>query len=177
MFFFPKCWLLHLFLERILPLLFLSPWSVSVLRLIRPTFVMMKKGCWLEKKSQAGLRLIFFGKVYWGQLAAGKIFVLGNSSKVNSSIRPLNLFFLYFWRRAMWVPCWGLPCAHQHSSLSCPLGSPARAAIIFWSNINVWSSACSLIQSQLILSVNYLQILRCRGNSRRTTVTRFGMRN
>lgn len=96
MFYFPKCWLLHLFLERILPLLFLSPWSVSVLRLIRPTFVMMKKGCWLEKKSQAGLRLIFFGKVYWGQLAAGKIFILGNSSKVNSSIRPLNLFFFIF---------------------------------------------------------------------------------
>lgn len=58
-----------------------------------------------------------------------------------------------------------------------PFGSPARVPIILWSNINVWYWACSLIQSQLILSVNYLQILRCGGRSPWTTSARFRIRN
>lgn len=58
-----------------------------------------------------------------------------------------------------------------------PFGSPARVAIILWSNINVWYWACSLIQSQLILSVNYLQILRCGGRSPRTKSSRFSIWN
>lgn len=58
-----------------------------------------------------------------------------------------------------------------------PFGSPARVAIILWSNINVWYWACSLIQSQLILSVNYLQILRCGGRSLRTKSSRFSIWN
>ena len=66
---------------------------------------------------------------------------------------------------------------NQQNSLSCPFGSPARVPIILWSNINVWYWACSLIQSQLILSVNYLQILRCGGRSPRTISARFRIRN
>lgn len=58
-----------------------------------------------------------------------------------------------------------------------PFGSPARVPIILWSNINVWYWACSLIQSQLILSVNYLQILRCGGRSPRTALARFRIPN
>lgn len=87
--------------------------------------------------------------------------------------------------RVYYCCCWyyHLPLSSPVSGVinktasAAPFGSPARVPIILWSNINVWYWACSLIQSQLILSVNYLQILRCGGRSLWTTSARFRIWN